>query len=415
MVMNLRPVALAAVLALVVSACGGDEQAAGGPPPPELGVIAVQPGNVPLEKDLVGRLAPFRSADVRARVPGVLQQRVYEEGTDVKEGQVLFQIDPAQLQAAVGQAQASLAAAQANYANAKVAADRARTLAPQKFVSQADLDNALAAERSASASVKQAEAALQNARINLGYATVRAPIDGRAGKQQVTEGALVGQGNATLLTTVDQIDPLYVNFSLSVSELDQVRRAMVDHSAGEAHVQVFLPDGSAYAHTGVIDFSGDVVDPATGAVALRARLPNPGRSLLPGTYVTLKATMGMQSGAVRVPQAALQRDAQGAYVLVVGADDTVVRKDVVASRTMGRDWVIGGGLDAGDRVVVSGIQRAQPGQPAKATPWQPPSEAGAPASAPAAAPAGTGPDAEDAAEPAAPAPADAADDASSEG
>ncbi|RDZ26247.1 efflux RND transporter periplasmic adaptor subunit [Lysobacter silvisoli] len=373
MTMNLRSVALVAALALALSACGGDgeQQAGGAPPPPELGVVKVQPASVPLQKDLVGRLAAYRSADVRARVPGVLQRRVYAEGTDVREGQVLFVIDPAQMEAEVGQAQAGLASAQANYANAKAAADRARRLAPEKFISKSDLDNALAAERSGSAAVKQAEAALANARINLGYATVRAPIDGRAGKQQVTEGALVGQGTATLLTTVDQVDPLYVNFSLSVSELEQVRRAQAGGGASQTQVQVILPDGTPYERTGTMDFSGDVVDPATGAIALRARVPNPDKTLLPGTYVTLKATLGTQTNAFLVPQAALQRDPAGSYVLTVGADGKVARKDVAADRTQGPNWVISRGLAAGDQVVVSGIQRAQPGQPAKAVPYQP--------------------------------------------
>lgn len=366
--MNLiaRPTALVALSLFVLSACGGGDQPQGAPPPPEVGVVTVQPAVVPVQMDLVGRLAPFRSADVRARVPGVLQQRVYEEGSDVKEGQVLFRIEPSQLQAATGQAQASLAAAQASYTNAKVAADRARQLAPQKFISQSDLDNAQAAERSAAAAVKQAQAALANARINEGYATVRAPISGRAGQQQVTEGALVGQGTATLLTTVDQIDPLYVNFSLSVTELQQIRSTRTNQGATE--VQVILPDGTAYGHAGALDFAADVVDPATGAIALRARVPNPDKTLLPGTYVTLKATLGQQPNAYRVPQAALQRDAAGAYLLVVGTDGKVVRKDVTADRAQGPDWIISKGLAGGDRVIVSGLQRVQPGQPAKAVP-----------------------------------------------
>src|SRR5690606_26997829 len=210
-----------------------------------------------------------------------------------------------------------------------------------------------------------------------GYASVRSPIDGRAGKQQVTEGALVGQGTPTLLTTVDQIDPLYVNFSLSVAELDQVRKAQEGRSGDEAQVQVILPDGTPYERRGTLDFSGTVVDPDTGAVALRARVPNPDRRLLPGTYVTLKATLGRQRGVFLVPQAALQRDAQGAYVLVVGDDGKVARKDIVAEQTQGMNWVVRTGLSPGDRVIVSGLQKAQPGQPAKAVPWQPAAKPGA--------------------------------------
>src|SRR4249919_342429 len=204
---------------------GNNAGPGGDMPPPEVGVVTVQPASVPLVKELVGRLSAYRSADVRARVPGVLQRRTYEEGRDVAKGQLLFVIDPAPLKAALGQAEAAMATARANYANAHAAAERARTLAPQKFISQADLDNALAAERSAAAALQAGKAAVASARINLGYATVRAPIGGRAGKQQVTEGALVGQGDATLLTTIDQIDQMYVDFSMCVDELAQARAA----------------------------------------------------------------------------------------------------------------------------------------------------------------------------------------------
>ena len=377
---------LSAALAIAAGCSKHDAAQGGGPgggmPPPEVGVVTVRPSSVPLTQDLVGRLAAYRSADVRARVPGVLQRRVYEEGSDVKQGQVLFLIDPAPLQAAVGQAQGALAQAEANYANARAAAARARTLAPGKFISQSDLDNALAAERSSAASVQAAKAAVQTARINLGYATVRAPISGRAGKQQVTEGALVGEGTPTLLTTVDQIDPLYLDFTVSVGELAKIRQQ--DDGTGQRQVQVVLQDGSVYPHPGSLDFSGDIVDPATGAVALRARVPNPERRLLPGTFVTLKATLGEQHDAYRVPQVAMQRDAQGPYVLVVGNDGKVARKNVVTERLDGADWIVDSGLASGDRVIVSGLQRAQPGQPAKATPASP-GQADKPAAAPAAA------------------------------
>jgi len=387
---SLRALAIAGFSVAVLAACGKEQAAGpGGPggqmPPPEVGVITAQATHVPLQQQLVGRLAAFRSADVRARVPGVLQRRVYEEGSDVREGQVMFLIDPAQLQAALGQSEAALAQAQATYANAKSAADRARQLLPQKYISQSDYDNAIAAERSAGASVQQAKAGVETARINRGYATVRAPISGRAGKQQVTEGALVGQGDATLLATVDQIDPLYVDFSMSVEQLAQVRQ--LDDGSGHRDVQVLLPDGSVYAHPGTLDFSGDIVDPATGAVALRARVPNPERHLLPGTFVSVRATLGEQRSAYRVPQVALQRDAQGAYVLVVGKDGKVARKTVTTSGLDGADWIVGSGLANGDQVIVSGLQRAQPGQPAKAVPMPPASGTAKPAAAPATTPA----------------------------
>jgi membrane fusion protein (multidrug efflux system) len=386
---SLRALAIAGFTFVALTACGkSQEPGPGGPggqmPPPEVGVITAQASQVPLQQQLVGRLAPFRSADVRARVPGVLQRRVYEEGSDVREGQVLFLIDPAQLQAALGQSEAALAQAQATYANAKSAADRARQLLPQKFISRSDYDNAIAAERSAGAAVQQAKAGVETARINRGYATVRAPISGRAGKQQVTEGALVGQGDATLLTTVDQIDPLYVDFSMSVEQLAQVRQ--LDDGSGHRDVQVLLPDGSVYAHPGTLDFSGDVVDPATGAIALRARVPNPERQLLPGTFVSVKATLGEQKAAYRVPQVALQRDVQGAYVLVVGKDGKVARKNVTTSGLDGADWIVSSGLANGDQVIASGLQRAQPGQPAKAVPMAVDSNAPKPAGTPAATP-----------------------------
>ncbi|MGY0610761.1 MULTISPECIES: efflux RND transporter periplasmic adaptor subunit [unclassified Luteimonas] len=377
----MRRILIASFLTVTLAACGG-EQEAQQPPPPELGVISVQPSNEPLRRDLVGRLAAYRSADVRARVPGVIQRRVYQEGSDVEKGQVLFEIDPAPLRAAAGEAQAALAQARANQANARAFATRARSLAPERFISQSDLDNALAAERSANAAVQAAQSAVDSASINLGYATVRAPISGRAGKQQVTEGALVGQGAATLLTTVDQIDPLYVNFSMGAGELDEVRGMQLDRE-GPVAVQVLLPGGSVYEHAGELDFSGDVVDPETGAVSLRATLPNPDRRLLPGTYVTLVATLGVQHGVFTVPQAAVQRDTTGPYVMVVGADDIVVRKDITTARAEAGSWIVSEGLATGDRVVVSGLQRAQAGQPATATPWQPSAAPGAPGAAPA--------------------------------
>jgi membrane fusion protein (multidrug efflux system) len=385
MTMHIRTLAVAGAI-LLLSACGkGDEAgpgAGGAMPPPEVGVVVAKKTNVSLHQEMVGRLAPFRSADVRARVPGVVQKRVYEEGSDVRKGQVLFLIDPAPLRAELGQARAAQAQAQASYANAKASADRARQLLPQKFISKSDYDNALAAERSAAAAVQAAKASVDSAQINLGYATVRAPIDGRAGKQQVTEGALVGQGTATLLTTVDQIDPLYVNFSMSVSELAQARSLQSNGQVPQ--VQVTLPDGSVYDHAGELDFSGDVVDPETGSVALRARLPNPDKKLLPGTFVSFGITLGQVPNAFLVPQAAVQRDAKGAYVLVVGQDGKVARKDIDADRAQGSDWIVTKGLAGGEQVIVSGLQKAQPGQPAKASPWQAPggaqsAAAGAPA------------------------------------
>jgi membrane fusion protein (multidrug efflux system) len=374
---------------LTLTACGkGKEQGPPQMPPPEVGVVKVQPQTEPLRKSLVGRLSAFRSADVRARVSGVVLKRVYTEGTDVKQGQLLFQIDPAPYQAALNSAQASLASAKATYTNAHVVAERDRALIPQGYVSRAQLDADEATERSAAAGVQQAEAAVVTARVNLGYTNVTSPIDGRAGQQQVTEGAIVGNGttdagaSATLLTTVDQLDPLYVNFTMSVSDMDQMRRAAAGGNVtltqpNKATVTITLPDGTPYGQEGTLDFSDTTVNPATGAVNLRAVLPNTDRTLLPGQYVTISANLGEQHNVFLVPQAAVLRDTVGAYTMVVGADGNVVRKDVTITDTSGSNWVVTSGLKAGDQVVVSGLQQVKAGAPAKATPWQPNQKPGA--------------------------------------
>ena len=372
---------IACVVALC--ACGKKAPPQQAQPPAEVGVVAMHPQTLPLTRELVGRLAAFRSSDVRARVPGVLVKRVYREGSDVKEGDLLFEIDPAPLKAALNASEATLAQSQATYTNNHIAAQRARELVPKGFVSKSDVDNAEAAERTAAAAVKQAQANVESAKINLGYASVRAPISGRAGKQQVTEGALVGQGDATLLTTIDQIDPLYVNFTLNVSDLEDMRRANATGRAtlaetDKAEIRLSLPNGTDYGKTGTLDFSDTTVDPATGAVSLRGQIPNPDHGLLPGMYVTIRAILGQQHDVFKVPQAALQRDATGPYVLIVGGDGNVARKDVVADATQNGDWIVTSGVAAGDQVVVSGIQRVKVGQPAKGTPWQPPTPSSQP-------------------------------------
>ena len=369
-----RTLALACAITVAVAACGKQEMPA--PPTPEVGVIQLQAQTVPLQRDMVGRLSAYRSADVRARVAGVLQKRLYTEGADVKAGQPLFQIDPAPLRAVLSQAQGELAAAQATYANAKITAERNRSLIQQQYVSQADLDNAEAAERSAAAAVQQAKAAVETARINLGYASVTAPISGRAGNQQVTEGALVGSGDVTLLTTVDQIDPLYVNFSMNNSELAQLKAsqskgALELSGNGQSTIEVKLGDGSIYPHNGTLDFSSATVDASTGSVTLRATLPNPEHTLMPGAFVNFQANLGQRNGAYLVPQTALLRDSVGPYLLVVGKDGKVIRRDVTTDGQLHDKWVVSAGLEAGDQIIVEGVQKAKEGSPAKAVPYQP--------------------------------------------
>jgi membrane fusion protein (multidrug efflux system) len=378
------------IVTLVVTGVGGCGKQAPPPPPPppEVGVAAAHAQAVPLMRNLVGRLSPTRTADVRARVAGVLQKRVYTEGSDAKEGQLLFQIDPAPLQAALNAQLANLAAAQATATNNHVAAERARAVASKGLMSKTDWDNAEAAERTSAAAVKQAQATVDSARINLGYASVTAPISGRAGQQKVTEGALVGQGEATLLTTVEQIDPIYVNFSQAVGEIDSLRRAAADGSVelaapGKAKIELIRNDGTAYGISGTLDFADAAVDAATGAVNLRGSVANPEHTLLPGMYVNVHVTFGELKHAYLVPQAAVQRDGEGAYVFVVGNDGKVVQKKIKADTLRGDSWIVTDGLADGDQVVVSGVQKVQallraaaqdkekkPAM-AKAVPWQP--------------------------------------------
>jgi membrane fusion protein (multidrug efflux system) len=362
----LRPALLGTSLLLLTACNQATSQNPQTPPPPEVAVVAVHPQSVPRRRELVGRLAPTRVAQVRARVAGIILKRVYTEGTDVNQGDVLYLIDPAPLEAALHAKEAALAKAEADATNAAVIAKRYRELAAKQLISTQDRDNALATERSTAAAVKQAQADVESARLDLGYATVTAPIAGRAGRALVTEGALVGQGEATQLTTIEQIDPIYVNFSQSVSELRELQGT--EKSRPPARVDVLLPDGTAFPQAGTLDFSDLAVDPLTGAMSLRAILPNPDRSLLPGMFVNLQLTTGTIDNAFVVPQAALARDDQGAYVLVVGADGKVAQRRLRIQGMTRTDWIVTGDLGDGDRVIVEGLQKVQPGATAKPVP-----------------------------------------------
>jgi membrane fusion protein, multidrug efflux system len=357
--------ATAASLAACSSSGQGSPQAAASTPPP-VTVVAVEPQQVPLTGSFTGRLSAYREANVLARVSGVLLKRLYQEGREVKAGQPLFEIDPAPYRAALDAALAALAQARATAANAHATAQRDRDLIASHLVSEQQLDTDEAAERSSAAAVKQAEANVESARINLGYTNVTSPISGIAGEQQVTEGALVGQGTPTLLTTVDQLDPIYVNFDEPASQIEQLSSEeqaghVIAATGNQAQIQLTMPDGTPYGVPGVLDFRAATVDPSTGTAALRGILPNPSHALLPGMYVTLRLTVAFAQQAFLVPQAALQRDAQGAYVLTVGTDDTVVEKRVTTEGTSGNDWIVPSGLAAGDRIIVAGIQSAHPG------------------------------------------------------
>jgi membrane fusion protein (multidrug efflux system) len=399
----LRTSLMALGLTAALAACHKQE-APQQPPPPEVGVVTAQPQDVPLVQDQVGRVSSFRTADVRARVPGILLKRLYDEGTDVKAGQKLFQIDPQPLKAELDSQLALLASARATAANSKATADRNRGLIGKNYVSRQDLDTAEATERTSNAAVKQAEANVQSARINLGFTDVVSPIDGRAGRQQVTEGALVGQSDTTLLTQVDEIDKVYVNFNMSVGDLDTMRSAAAKGNVtlsdtSQSTVSIQLPDGSDFGEQGAMDFSSATVNPQTGTVDLRALVTNTGSRLLPGQFVTVKANLGSLHNVYLVPQAGVLRDANSAYVMVVdkatvkdatGKEQTIdsaaVRRPVQTDRISGSNWVVTGGLKPGDKIIVQGVPKAKENSPVKASPAQ---QAAAPAQAGAAAsPAG---------------------------
>ena len=368
------------LFALALAACGKSAPPPA-PPPPEVGVVYAKAEAVPLTRELVGRLAATRTAEVRARVAGIVQRRVYTEGTDVKEGEVLFQIDPAPLQAALQAREAALAQAQANAANAAAKAARYRELIGKGVLAKQDYDDALASERTTAAAAQQATADVATARLNLGYATVTAPIAGRAGRALVTEGALVGQGESTPLTTVEQIDPIYVDFSQSVAEVEQLRRAAAAGTVqlaaqDQVAVQLVLADGTPYAHPGSLGFADLAVDPATGALSLRATVPNPDRALLPGMFVKLRLTQGELAQAWRIPAQAIQRDPQGAYVLVAGSDGKAAQKRVELGELRGADWIVTAGLADGDAVIVAGLPKARPDAAVKALPLQQYEQAG---------------------------------------
>jgi len=371
--------AAASMLATLLSACGGKTAPGTGspPPPPEVGVITIAPSRLALTTELPGRLEASRVAEVRARVPGIVLKRVFEEGSKVKAGQVLFRIDPAPLQATFSSSQAMLARAQANLAQATLKVQRYKPLVEANAISKQEYDDALTMQKQATAELALGRANLHSARLNLGYATVTAPISGRIGRAQVTEGALVGQSEATPLATVQQVDPIYVNLTQSSTEVLRLRRAMAEgklQSAGldAAKVVMVTEDGQQYPQSGKLLFTDLTVDQSSGAVTLRAEFPNPGRMLLPGMYVRARLEQAVNEAAITVPQQAVQRTTDGASVMVVGADNKVAARPVTANTTQGNVLIVTAGLAAGDRVIVEGLQKVKPGAVVKTVPWTAP-------------------------------------------
>ncbi|MEO6528306.1 MAG: efflux RND transporter periplasmic adaptor subunit [Gemmatimonadaceae bacterium] len=356
-------------VALLLVACSKSAPPPAAPPPPEVRIVTVSAQPIADILELPGRLQAFRSSEVRARVDGIVQRRLYTEGTDVRAGQPLFAIDPRPMRAQVNAAQASLARAEAMAANAAQDVARYKGLVAQQALSQQEYDAAVARVRSAEADVAASRAQLSAARLNLGYTTVIAPIAGRAGRAEVTEGALVRGSGATLLTRIEQLDPIYANFSQSSSEVLALRGRLTSgarsSTLGKVPVRLILEDGSAYRVPGHLDFFDLSIDEATGTAALRAEFPNPQRTLLPGQFVRARVEAGVLPKGIRLPQRAVTLTPQGATVLVVGAKDIVESRPIKVGALEGDSWIIESGLEPGERVVVDGLQKAAPGSAVK--------------------------------------------------
>ena len=389
-----QPLLSVLLCSLLLAACGkgsdGKGPGAGGAPPPaEVGVVTVTLGDVGLVTELPGRLEASRIAQVRARAAGILQKRLFREGSDVKAGQPLFTIDSAPYAAVAASARASQARAEANVAQASALAERYKPLVEANAVSKQEYANAIAAQKQAEADVAVAKANVQIASINLAYASVTSPISGRIGRALVTEGALVGQGEATQLAVVQQINPIYVNFTQSASEVMKLRNAMASGQFKQASgleaasVRVVLEGGTEYAKSGRLLFSDLTVDSTTGQITLRAEVPNPTGELLPGLYVRVRLEQAQVSNAITLPQQAVMRTAQGDTVMVVGEDGKVNARPIKIGSAKANQWVVLSGLKAGEKVMVDGFQKLQPGATVKPIAWQAPG-AKAAASAPAA-------------------------------
>ncbi|AOK30488.1 MULTISPECIES: efflux RND transporter periplasmic adaptor subunit [Burkholderia] len=375
-----------ATAAVFLAACGKKESAPA-PQTPEVGVVTVQPQSVPVVTELPGRTNAFLVAQVRARVDGIVLRREFVEGSDVKAGQRLYKIDPAPYIATLNSAKATLAKAQANLATQNALVARYKVLVAANAVSKQDYDNAVAAQGQAAADVAAGKAAVDTAQINLGYTDVVSPISGRVGISQVTPGAYVQASQATLMSTVQQLDPVYVD--LTQSSLDGLKLRQDIQSGrlkkdgpGAAKVTLILEDGKPYPEQGKLQFTDATVDQTTGSVTVRAIFPNKQRVLLPGMFVRARIEEGVNENAFLVPQIGVTHDAKGqAVALVVGGDGKVAPRVLTTSGMQGQNWVVEGGLSAGDRVIVQGTGKVQPGMTVKAVPTQLPAAGDAPGAA----------------------------------
>lgn len=372
-----RPRVLLGVLAISagLAACGAKDEAQPSPPPTPVTVVTLQPATVTLTRELPGRTSAFLVAEVRPQADGIVKQRLYEEGSVVKAGQPLYQIDDAAYRADHASAEAALARARATLGTARLNAKRSAELVAINAVSRQEDENATAALKQAEADVAAAEAAVQRAAVTLGYTRITAPIGGRIGKSSVTQGALVTAKQEAPLATVQQLDPIFVDLTQSSAELLSLRKALLAGQAESAEnlpVTILLEDGTRYAHAGKLAFVDVTVDPTTGSYLLRVVVPNPQHVLLPGMYVRALVGRSVRQDALLVPQRGVTRDPKGhTTTMVVGADGKVEARAVEVSQAVGDQWLVEGGLVAGDRVIVAGLQKIRPGAPVA------PTEAGA--------------------------------------
>jgi len=391
--LSLTRIAACTLMAVaLLSACGKKDAAQAGPgagakmPPPEVGVITTTSQPVALQTELPARAEPVRVAQVRARVNGVVLKRNFTEGSLVKQGQSLYQIDPEPYQAQAASAQAALGRTQANLTQASATASRYKPLVEANAISKQEYTNAVAAQKQAEADVASARAQVKIAQISVGYANVNAPISGRIGRSLVTEGALVSAAEATQMAVIQQTDKMFLNITQSATDLQRLRKQAGGAAGGSVPVSVMLDDGSELPTKGRLLFSDVTVDPTTGQVNLRAEVPNLDNALLPGQYVRVRLSQASVPNGILVPQQAVTRGgAQGDTLMVVGADNKPTPRTVKIGSQQGSNWVVLDGLKAGERVIVDGFQKLQmmpPGTPVKAVPWTAPrAEGAAPAGA----------------------------------
>jgi membrane fusion protein (multidrug efflux system) len=375
---------LLVIAALLLAACGSSSPNAqgGGPKGPiTVGYVIVQQGSAPILQDLPARVNPYQVSDVRPQVNGVILHRLFREGSVVRQGQTLYQIDPSMYQAQAAQASANLQSARANAEAAHTLAARYKPLVEEQAIAKQDYTNAVAQARIADASIAQNEATLRAAQVNLRWTRVPAPITGQIGLSNYTEGALVTTGQTNALATITRLDPIFVDMQQSTSDLLALRQSLAKGGAmpTTAQVRLTLPDGSDYGMTGTVEFSQVIVDPTTGTVTVRARFPNPQAILLPGMFVQAQFAQAIDTSAFLVPQQALSRDPQGnATVWIVGPGNKAVQRTIVADRTQGAYWVVTSGLAAGDKVITQGTANLTPGAAIKPVPQNAPQRIQAP-------------------------------------